>query len=136
MSARAVNLDNYLYSSNTPFDFEALFLTVDYPVGNVRAEFQVEKAGVVVYRVTSWENPTMFTITAEHTATQDLVSLQVLPTDASLDSLGTFGTVIGGDESEFDYRVDVGQDTDSITEYRFQGLMNVLESHGPYTSRV
>lgn len=143
MSApRSVNLDNYKYASNTPFEIPFLFPIADYPLDAVRAEFQIEKEGVVVYRITSWETPAAFDIDTAYVdpadgVTKGLIMLTVSPLTASLDGANpTFGAVIGGDEGDFDYRVDVGQNTDSVTEYRFQGLMNVLESHGPTTSRV
>ena len=130
MSApRAANLPPERYAPDTPFDFIITFLIADYDLTGKEAVFEIEKNGVVTYRFSSEDG-------GDIDITGQVITGIILPTTLSPDFPAVRFRDAIGELDEVQYRIDTKVIGSAVTDFRFQGLLNILESHGTYTAKT
>jgi len=128
MSAlRAANLPIARYAPLTVFDMTITMPTSFSMVGKEAIIEFTDPNDAVIYRFSS-EDGVDIGISGQVTT---------IALDPSTDSPDftpfTFAQAIGT-KSEIEYRVDIRTISATTTDFRFQGLMNILETHGKYAA--
>jgi len=131
MSAqRAANLAPIRYAPNTVLNIGPITWPTSYDLAGKESVFQIEKNDKVTFQISS-SNSGDIDITGQ------VVLVLLNPETVSIGLVNNIRFVDAiGELDEIPYRLDskiIGSD---VTDFRLQGILNILESHGKYTAKT
>jgi len=131
MSAqRAANLAPIRYAPNTVLNIGPITWPASFNLDTKEAVFQIEKEGNVTFQLSSVDGGDI-----DVTGQVVLVLLSPNTLSVGLPTNIRFLDAIG-ELDEIEYRLDMREKTTDVTDFRLQGILNILESHGPYKAKT